>query len=164
MVGVVAEMRQGFIIEENMRGDPLPGLTRLGAESQREVLLQAAKIFNRIHSYQISKSINGYGGLNFDEKGNVVVGPTSIDCGGSFLKYENMYRGLFRTQMDIASTCLQVPDRVISGLQRRLAKFLQSGQIEKIMVSLSESKPTLVHGDFGENELPLFPLLFSILR
>lgn len=85
----------GFIIEEKMTGGPLLDMTLLPADAQKEVLLQAAKIFKLIQDYRTLPSMNGYGGLNFNEEGNVVMGPTSIHCGGPFLDYADMYRGLF---------------------------------------------------------------------
>lgn len=140
----------GFIIEEKMGGEPLQDITSLGTDVQKQILSQAANIFKLIQSYQLPGTIDGYGGLNFDEKGNVVLGPTSIHCGGPFSKYEDMYRTLFQTQMDAASICPQIPDREGNGVRARLARFLQSDQIGKIVSGLSETKQTLVHGDFGK--------------
>lgn len=139
---------RGWTLCERLPGVPLSEkFDSLTKEAKSEVLSQIAQIFKLIQLYRLPSSIEGYGGLGFDQNGNIVTGPTSIPGGGPCMRHADLYAEYLQTQIDLSKKCdivqgwsgTDIPDH-IERVRERLAK---TAEWEKTL------RPTLVHADFG---------------
>jgi hypothetical protein len=95
--------QQGYIVEQFMQGEQLSNdFGELKRDDQRRLLDQIADIFKAIQTFQLPDSIQGYGGLGFDDAGRVVTGPTAIPCGGPFTSVADMYSQFMRLQINMS--------------------------------------------------------------
>jgi hypothetical protein len=131
----------------------------LAEDKKRDLLAQIAAVFKLIQSYELPTSVKGYGGLRFNEAGDIVIGPTSIPCGGPFETYPEMHAQMLRHQLQEADANEDIvhgwrgagvqPDG--TDLRGRLDKLAAENGIAKIADQNCVQRPTLVHGDFGES-------------
>lgn len=70
----------GWILQELMRGTGLNDevLGKLDRAAKDSVLADIARILHLLQQYKLPASVVGYGGLNFDDDGQAVTGPTAI--------------------------------------------------------------------------------------
>ncbi|KXL49084.1 hypothetical protein M433DRAFT_62653, partial [Acidomyces richmondensis BFW] len=143
----------GWVLSESLPGSMLSDKwDSLGSGAKREVLEQIATIFQKLQAYKLPDSIKGYGGLNFDSDGNVIVGPTPIWGGGPCATYTELYTEYLQTQLAFAHKCDVVNGWNGCGLLPRIMKFAKEGLKPLLLQIESESKlrPTFVHADFGK--------------
>lgn len=175
----------GYVLQEHKPGVGLDSTFGLSANSEqktsfedlpedkkRDLLAQIAAVFKLIQSYELPSSVKGYGGLRFDEAGNIVTGPTAIPCGGPFETYPEMHAQMLRFQLEEADR----NENIVRGwrgvdlepnslnLRDRLDKLAASVGIAKIAAENSVNRPTLVHGDFGESHLSVIFVLLLMMR
>ena len=128
----------------------------LEASAQRGILGQVAEIFQKLQSHKLPESIKGYGGLNFDADGNIVVGATAIYGGGPCDTLVELYTECFQTQVNFADKCDVVKGWKDTDLRTRIDKFASEG-LKPLLAEVQSKmpvRPTLVHGDFGEWYMP----------
>ncbi|KAK0127737.1 hypothetical protein ONS96_007251 [Cadophora gregata f. sp. sojae] len=139
----------GWILQEYMAGTQLDkefhGLDR---DHQQDILHQIADVFKLIQSYSLPKSVKGYGGLSFNESGEIVTGPTTIPCGGPFSEFHEMYTQMLRRQLIESDTSERIAGWRRNHLRDRLERFVTNG-IAKQVAENSIARQTLVHGDFN---------------
>jgi len=144
----------GWVLMESIPGSRLlDKWDSLSSTKKREILQQLAVIFQKLQAYQLPETIKGYGGLNFDNDGNVVVGPTAIWGGGPCTSYVDLYVECLQTQLAFAEKCDVVKAWKGSGLRSRIVNFANDGLKPLLLQAESDSalRPTLVHGDFGKS-------------
>jgi hypothetical protein len=81
-------------------------------------LAQLAQVFRLILRYQLPSTITKYGGLELDEKGEIVSGPIIFPWGGPFDKYEDLYVEELEKQLRICgnySACRRLEIKSISA-------------------------------------------------
>lgn len=168
----------GYVLQEHKPGVGLDSTFGLSANSEqktsfedlpedkkRDLLAQIAAMFKLIQSYELPPTVKAYGGLRFGEAGDIVTGPTAIPCGGPFETYPEMHAQMLRFQLEESDRSENIVrgwregDLEPSGisLRDRLDNLAASDGIAKIAGENSISRPTLVHGDFGELHLRLRP-------
>lgn len=141
---------RGWILQEHMGGTQLDQDFRgLDPERRRDLLRQIAEVFKLIQSFRLPDSVNGYGGLGFNESGDIVTGPTTIPCGGPFSYFHEMYTQMLRRQLLESDSSERIAGWRRNGLRDRLERFASCGIAEQVMAN-SIPRQTLVHGDFSE--------------
>jgi len=143
----------GWALLEFMPGSRLEDeFHALDDSEQRDILRQIALIFRAIQAYKLPDSVKGFGGLHFDDHGNVVVGATAIYGGGPCPTHAELYVEMLQTQLGFADKCDVVKGWNDSELRVRIEKFASEGVKPLLYQVQSELRlrPTLVHGDFGE--------------
>jgi len=140
----------GWVLMELMPGTPLGGkFPSLDPEKQREILRQIAQIFKCIQDYKLPESVQGYGGLNFDEAGRITVGPTAIfGSKGACDSHATLYAEYFATQVGFSDKCDIVQGWKDTNSRARIDKFGAEGL--RTLLQKFPARPTLVHGDFGK--------------
>ncbi|KAI1426826.1 hypothetical protein F5Y12DRAFT_739836 [Xylaria sp. FL1777] len=141
----------GWILQEYKEGVPLDkAFLDMDRGSQEGIHRQIAQVFKLIQDYELPASAIGYGGLAFDDSGeNIVIGPTTIPCGGPFATLDDMYVQMMRRQLDESdSSSLLQGWRGDGRLRDRLDRFLAEG-IAPLVRRNSVARPTLIHGDFN---------------
>lgn len=92
---------RGWILQEYKQGVQLDHVFGdLKQNTQRNIVRQIVSVYKLIQNYELPASVQGCGGLSFDEAGHVVTGPTAIPCGGPFNTLPNIYSQMLRTQME----------------------------------------------------------------
>jgi hypothetical protein len=76
---ILQEYMEGIQLEEEIHG--------LDRDDLQDILHQIANVFKLIQSYSLPDSVNCYGGLTFNDSGEIVTGPTTIPCGGPFSEF-----------------------------------------------------------------------------
>ncbi|KAK6209010.1 hypothetical protein LQW54_006758 [Pestalotiopsis sp. IQ-011] len=168
----------GYVLQEHKPGTGLDSTFGLGANSEektsfedlpednkRDLLAQIAAVFKLIQTYELPATVKGYGGLRFDEAGDIVTGPTALPCGGPFETYPEMHAQMLRFQLEEADRNENIVrgwrggdlERNSVGLRDRLDKLASTDGIAKIVAQNSVDRPTLVHGDFD-----IFNMLFDV--
>ncbi|KAK9426447.1 putative Aminoglycoside phosphotransferase domain-containing protein [Seiridium unicorne] len=158
----------GFILQEYKSGVGLDKafgyagnneIKGLAEGKKRWILRQIAEVLKLIQTYRLPTSIQGYGGLRFNETGQIVTGPTTIPYGGPFKTLQEMYTQALKNQLQEADR-----NHIVRGwreaegnLRERLDRLARDqGGIAKIVEENSVQRPTLVHGDFD-----IFNMLFD---
>jgi hypothetical protein len=122
----------------------------LDVDRQQDILRQVADVYKLIESYKLPESVKGYGGLAFNDAGDIITGPTTIPCGGPFSEFHEMYTQMLRRQLDESDTSERLAGWRPIGLRDRLERFASDGIAKQVMEN-SISRQTLVHGDFSES-------------
>lgn len=140
----------GWILQEYMTGIQLDTeFNNLERNYKQEILYQIADVFKLLQSYSLPESIKGYGGLSFNEFGEIVTGPTTIPCGGPFSEFYEMYEQMLQRQLIDSDTSERIAGWRRNGLRDRLERFGAEG-IAKQVIENSIPHQTLVHGDFSK--------------
>jgi hypothetical protein len=145
--------QQGYIVEQFMEGDQFrDDFGEMKRDDQERLLSQMADIFKAIQGFELPESIHGYGGLGFDEAGQVVTGPTAIPCGGPFASLTDMYSQFMRLQIEMSERSFLLDGWKGTDLRERLERFHCKG-LPTLMDKLADQRPTLIHADFGNSIL-----------
>lgn len=145
--------QQGYIVEQFMAGDQFcSDFAQMKRDDQERLLDQISDIFKAIQDFRLPESIHGYGGLGFDETGQVVTGPTAIPCGGPFASLTDMYSQFMRLQIDMSEKSSLLAGWKGTDIRERLERF-HSKCLPSLMEKLTDQRPTLIHADFGNSVL-----------
>jgi hypothetical protein len=141
----------GWILQEYMVGVQLDkAIHGLDSEHKQDILHQIADVFKLIQNYSLPESVKGYGGLTFNESGEIITGPTTIPCGGPFSEFYEMYVQMLRRQLIETDTSELIGGWRRNDLRNRLEQFAASGIKERVLEN-SVARQTLVHGDFSKS-------------
>jgi hypothetical protein len=147
----------GWTLIEHMSGvNIVEEFPSLDLDKKRDILRDMALIFKCIQSYQLPQKLQGYGGLNYDEDGDMILGKTPIAGGGPCNSLADLYSEYFQTQTVFAEKC-----KVIQGwkdstknLKLRLERFAAEG-LKPLLQKNLKPRSTIVHGDFGKHSSTL---------
>jgi hypothetical protein len=140
----------GWILQEYMEGIQLDKTFKdLDRINKQDILYQIADVVKLIQNYSVPETVQGYGGLSFNESGEIVTGPTTIPCGGPFTEYHDMYVQMLRRQLDESDTSKRIAGWQRNNLRGRLDQFLADGIKNRVMEN-SVARQTLVHGDLSK--------------
>lgn len=148
----------GWVVLEHMPGVPLgPAWESLGDDTKKQLLQQIATVHAGIQSYELPTSIKQYGGLNFDDDGHIIVGATPID--GTLVAcntHTELYLEYMQTILKSADKCDVVKGWHDTNLRSRIEAFASQGlrsMLEEAAAKNPNTRPTLVHGDFGKRQI-----------
>lgn len=150
---------RGWIMQEFKHGLQLDAVFGgLPEERQVDVLNQVAAVYKLIQDFRVPNSVQGYGGLSFDDSGRVRSGPTTIPCGGPFSQFYEMYAQMLRRQLDETDTSERLRGWRRNSLRDRLERFASQGIAQSVNDN-AVSRQTLIHGDFSKS----FDLCYHVL-
>ncbi|KAH8590718.1 kinase-like domain-containing protein [Bisporella sp. PMI_857] len=139
-----------YILQQHLPGISIEHTFKdLSLTQKREVLNCVAKVLRQIQDYELPKSVEGYGGLGFDEKGQVITGPLTVGFGGPWNDWKGMYLGKYEAQLRNLDTVGFLGGWRENGLRDRLEAFFHSENgVLKLLDEFKLTSPTAVHGDF----------------
>lgn len=144
----------GWILEEYMPGVEIESTfhTELSRESQRYILSQMAMILKTVQDFQLPPKAAGFGGLAFDDNGEVVNGPYVVEpYNGPYPDMISMYKGMLQAQIAEADRSPVVKGYKDSEIRNRLNKFAEKGLADVLTRILPRDvRPNLIIGDVGE--------------
>lgn len=142
----------GWIVQEHVKGEQLSqNLSVLTIDQKSFVFDQLAEIFKMIQG--LTLGFPGFGGLRFDDGGEVVAGRSSLWSIGPFATYADLYQGIFVRQLGLADESSFLNGWRGTGLRERLYHFNASGGFAYLLRHFSNVRPTLVHGDLSRSAL-----------
>ncbi|KAJ5746192.1 Aminoglycoside phosphotransferase [Penicillium odoratum] len=139
-----------WILQEYKEGESLSpdDLFALDDDTQRTLLHQIAQVVKAFQEYQLPESIM-YGGLKFDDQGDISSTVTVLPCGGPFPSYAHFLRGMCTWQLSASERSTHLNGwRDKPKLRKRLDAFFAEG-LDRILAEIPEDRPTLVHADIG---------------
>ncbi|OOQ89873.1 phosphotransferase enzyme family protein [Penicillium brasilianum] len=138
-----------WIMEEFIQGDSLSPdeILALDHNTRQSLLYQIARVVKAFQDYRLPKTVSMYGGLKFDDQGEIVNTASTLPCGGPFHSYQQFIREMCTWQLKMSDRSAYLNRwRDIPGLRERLESFLTRG-LDKLLDEIPEQKPTLIHAD-----------------
>ncbi|KEQ81335.1 hypothetical protein M438DRAFT_376874 [Aureobasidium pullulans EXF-150] len=136
----------GWIVQEYLHGEQLSLHFSDLQTDKKAVMIQSSK-----------HDVKGFGGLRFDVNGEVVAGRSSLWSVGPFSTYAEMYQAIFAKQLELTQATPLLDGWKGTGLQERLQRFSTSGGFANLLAHTGDIQPTLVHGDFGAENILIDP-------
>lgn len=139
-----------YIVEEFKQGDTMSDADAkvLGEKDLKLVCSQIAAVAKAFQSYELP--INGYGGLTFDDAGNMDTTKVIFRVGGPFSTYREYLKATLEWQLAQSDNVVALKGwRGTDGLRERIDNFVANG-LDPILAKIPETKPTLIHGDMSK--------------
>ena len=139
----------GYILQEFKNGEQLShnDLRALSEPDVAFVCKQLAAVAKALQDYQLP--VDGYGGLTFDDAGNMSTTKIIFRTGGPFATYAEYLQATLEWQLAQSESVAALNGwRDTPGLRERIDAFVANG-LGKILSNVPEHKPTLVHGDLS---------------
>ncbi|KAI9816070.1 MAG: hypothetical protein M1832_005153 [Thelocarpon impressellum] len=147
---------QGWILQQFMPGRILDTeFSHMTLDDKTSILHQMAEIISKLQHHPLPGGIDQYGGVGFDDAGDIISGPMTIIRGGPYATYEDYYRDTLRLRLAEADENPVVQGWRRQGLRERVDRFMTHG-IGPIMQQV-DSRKALIHGDFTTNNLLVDP-------
>ncbi|KAE9399961.1 hypothetical protein BT96DRAFT_1100253 [Gymnopus androsaceus JB14] len=139
---------QGWILMQHMPGCDLDTVfEKLSLEEQKPILSQIAEIFAKIQRCEIPSTVEGFGGLTFDERGCMVGGEMSLVRGGPFGTYVELWQGMLREELKCADESEVIAGWRQNGVREKIEAFVEKG-VPNMYVNLLSACDIVVH-DFS---------------
>ncbi|ETS85648.1 hypothetical protein PFICI_03673 [Pestalotiopsis fici W106-1] len=145
----------GWTICEHMPGTNLDAqFVKMDLPKKLEVVKQIAGIFAAFQKIIVPEELRGhFGGLTFDDSGQVVRGQMSICPPGPWEDYTDLWVARLRWQLHNADQSPALKGWQECGLRDRIDKLLNGNGIAKWMERIDVTQTTLAHGDFTMNNI-----------
>jgi hypothetical protein len=138
------ESSQGWMIQELMPGAPLDeSFDAMDIEIKRPLLARMVEILKKLQDFKLPKSITGFGGLTFDNEGNIISAAMPTNEAGPWESYEDC----FREQLDIALQKAEINPHIkgwhAKGVRERLNAFIE-GAVPAHFASLDSQEERVI--------------------
>ena len=149
---------QGFTMQQYLPGTmPDRAFKNLSLDDKSVVFGQMAEILALFQAFEVPETINKFGGLKFDESGNVVSGQMSIYKGEPSATYKEFIRAIFRVKLDEADENPVIQGWTEKGVRTRLDNFLDV-RLGEILKDYGDVEKVFIHSDFSEFLLLYAPI------
>ncbi|OAA60787.1 Protein kinase-like domain protein [Cordyceps fumosorosea ARSEF 2679] len=141
------DLREGYIIQEFKPGEHLSydDLHALGEKDAKFVCKQLAAVAKAFQDYEMP--VEGYGGLTFDNDGDMSATEIIFRTGGPFSTYRDYLKAALKWQLAQSESVVGLNGwRNTPGLRERIDAFVANG-LDRALGNVPKQKPTLVHGD-----------------
>ena len=148
--GTAAES-QGWILMEFMNGLPLDEyISELTDDDKqkREIIGQVASVLSAFQEFQLPSTIRGFGGLSFNDQGDIISGPLTTSQCGPFDTYLAMMKAVFREKLLHSDSNSNVDGWRIDGLRSRIEAYI-THDLEHMIDHLKCAEKRFIHGDFS---------------
>lgn len=144
-----------YILEEFKPGEALSwdDLYALDHESVGSVCKQLARVTKALQAYELPSGITGYGGITFNDDGELPSTKGIFRTGGPYTTYREYLKATILWQLaeseniDSLRGWRFIPDA--PDLRERIDAFISDG-LDSLLSKVPESKLTLVHGDLSK--------------
>lgn len=144
-----------YILEEFKIGEEITWdeLRTLSEEAVGSICKQFARIVKALQAYKLPEGTTGYGGITFDNAGNLSSTKGIFRTGGPFATYGEYLKATLKWQLEQSESVetiqgwRHVPD--MNDLRQRIDAFLSEG-LDPLLSTVPEHRPTLVHGDLSK--------------
>lgn len=145
---------QAFTIQQYMPGTiPAKSFETLSLGDKSIVLGQMADILALLQQFEIPKTVQMFGGLKFDEHGNITSGQMSLFKGEPSATYKDFIRSIFKIKLQEADENPVIVGWEENGLRAKLDKFI-GHQLDATLKDYEQVRRVLIHGDFSKYPIP----------
>ncbi|TAQ88973.1 hypothetical protein B7494_g2714 [Chlorociboria aeruginascens] len=148
------ESSQGWILQELMPGTPVDeAFSTMNLQQKKQILAQMAELLNTLQAYQLPKSITGFGGVTFDDAGNILSAAMTSVGAGPWPSYEASFKGQLEVALKNADGNPYIQGWRANGVRERLDAFVERGIPAQFKFLTSKQDKVIVHADFTTNNL-----------
>ncbi|CZT12545.1 uncharacterized protein RCO7_11554 [Rhynchosporium graminicola] len=143
----------GWILQECMSGEPLSEFSEWSLAQKIEILGQVAEILKSLQDFRIPQSVEGWGGVMFDDSGVLVGAPMTVVGAGPWNSLAESFEGRFKEALNMADSNAQLRGWRSNGVRERIDRFVEYGLAPLIAQFESKNDRCIVHGDFTTDNL-----------
>ncbi|KAI0106185.1 hypothetical protein GGR51DRAFT_559988 [Nemania sp. FL0031] len=146
---------QGWILMEFMNGIPFDeAISRQPEyEGKCSMLMEVDRILRAFHDeLELPSSIKGFGGLSFDDEGNIISGALTTSHCGPFQTYPEMVQSILHERLLESDRYPVLDGWRIREIRPRLEELIYN-RVDDIMHEFLDEKKTFIHGDFNLNNI-----------
>lgn len=148
---------QAFTMQQYMPGTiPAKTFETLSLEDKSIVLGQMADILALLQQFDIPKTVERFGGLKFDEHGNIISGQMSLFKGEPSETYKDFIRSIFKVKLQEADENPVIEGWKENELRAKLDKFIGQ-KLDETLKDYEQVHRVLIHGDFSKSSIPIEP-------
>lgn len=146
----------GWILEEMMPGVSLAeAFTNLTSiDRKREILAQIARLLKALQEYSLPKSIEGWGGVTFDDSGTIISAPMPSVGTGPWHSFEDSDWERFEQVLAQTNENPYLMGWRANSVRSRIDAFIEHGLSVQFSGFPSERERAIVHADFSELQCP----------
>ncbi|KAI1856322.1 uncharacterized protein JN550_013853 [Neoarthrinium moseri] len=153
---------QGFTVQQYMHGImPDKVFKDLTLQDKSVVLAQMADILALFQKFKVPQTIDKFGGLRFDDCGNIISAQMTIYKGEPSATYSEFIRAIFSVKLQEADENPVMQGWTDKGVRARLDNFINS-RLGDILKEHEDPEKVLVHSDFSTNNLLFDPSTLEV--
>lgn len=146
-----AEAAQGWILQEFMPGIGVDQpFSQQDLEQKKALLAQMAKIVKALQAYSLPSTITGYGGLTFNEGGEIVSAAMPTVGAGPWPSYQASFQYRLDLALKKADSNPYIKGWRANGLRERIDAFVQRGVPAQFESLSDKDDKVVVHCDFSK--------------
>ncbi|KAL2071286.1 hypothetical protein VTL71DRAFT_12521 [Oculimacula yallundae] len=155
---------QGWILQEYMNGKTIDEKTfnSLSLEKRKHILAQIAQIVKALQDFELPASITEFGGVTFNEAGEIVSAAMTTFGAGPWPTYDYAIRGRLKVALETADRNNYIKGWQANNIRSRLDKFIESGLSAQLAPLATKDEKTIVHLDLNTMNLLIDPLTHRI--
>lgn len=138
---IVSAFRAGVGLDEQFPGLP--------ASEQSDVLETIASIASALQKAPIPSSVNGFGGLAFDDSGNLTAAQMALLPDGPWTTYTDVWATKLQAKLAEADEKPALDGWKEQDVSSRVKAFVSSGGLQKALEKVDVSRRNLIHGDLS---------------
>ena len=141
----------GWILEELMPGAPLAEAfaQTMALDQKKEIMAQMATILKALQDYPLPESIKGWGGVTFDDSGDVISAPMTSVGAGPWSSFEESFRSRLEVALAKADKNPRLEGWRANGVRARVEAFMEQGLSAQFSDFTSKQDKVIVHADFS---------------
>lgn len=143
---------QGWILMEYMSGAPLDSIlpTLATHDEKKKAIRRLAAVVRALQPFELPSTIQGFGGLNFDDEGNIGTAQLTLATGGPYKTYAEMLISLLNNELARSEGSAVVQGWRTIELRPVIEHFIRV-DVHALCAQIGiTSRRTLVHGDFSK--------------
>ncbi|KAK0701157.1 hypothetical protein B0T21DRAFT_435197 [Apiosordaria backusii] len=146
-----AESARGWILQEFMPGIGVDQpFGKQDLELKKALLAQIAKIIKALQTFSLPPTITGYGGLTFNEAGEIVSAAMPTVGAGPWPSYEASFQYRLELALKKADANPYIKGWRANGLRERIDAFVQRGVPAQFEGLSDKDEKVVVHCDFSK--------------
>lgn len=147
---VIEEENFGWVVAEFKTGKDLDAqLPSLSADEKEDVLNHIAKIVAALQNAPVPATVNRFGGLAFDEQGNIVSAEMVLIKGDPFERYAQVWAAKLQAQLEESETNPVLNGWREQGIAERIRSFIETLGLGDAVAGVAPREYTFVHGDLS---------------
>ncbi|KAJ5593541.1 hypothetical protein N7537_010445 [Penicillium hordei] len=143
--------QQGWILQEYMPGTPLDeNLDNMSLKGKRNILGQIAKLLKGLQDFALPDSITDFGGLTFDNEGDLISAPMTNCNIGPWPTYEASFKAQLEHALKKSDENPYIQGWRPNGVRARLEAFIEREVSTAFEQLEARDQKVITHADFSK--------------
>jgi hypothetical protein len=144
------ESLYGWTIQELMPGVSVDEVfSSMDLEQKKQIFGQMAQLLKALQDYQLPETVTAFGGVTFDEDGQIVSAAMPSVGEGPWPSYEASFRGRIAVAFQKADANPHIQGWRDNGIRDRLNAFAERGLSAQFEPRESKQEKSIIHADFS---------------